>query len=149
QDIEPVPIEHECSRRHANDQVSPSSPMAVCAATGPAGLRTPELAVRNLGKVVRPRHRANDHRPSVPAIAAVRPAARHILLAPEATAAPAAVAAFDVDGDTVDEHAQPVIAISWWNKRMNRYFSLHGIRRRCSRAPAAGPVGVEELAARL
>ena len=46
----------------------------------------------------------DDHAAAVAAVAAVRPAARHVLLAPKADATVAPLAGFDLDRNAVDEH---------------------------------------------
>src|SRR5262249_58599611 len=72
---------------------------------GPPAPPPPVLAMDDISKAVGPRHRAHDDAAAVPAVAAVRPAARHVFLATKAAYAGAAIAAFDVQDHTINEHA--------------------------------------------
>jgi hypothetical protein len=58
----------------------------------------------DVGQVISTRHGSDDHVAAVAAVTTVRPAPRHVLLPPEAAAAPSPIAAFDVQGHSIDKH---------------------------------------------
>src|SRR5205085_1365417 len=92
------------ARRYVDVQIVPAAAVAVVTSAGPPGLRPPVLSVHDPGQVVGAGHGPNDHVAPVAAITTVGPAARHVLLAPEAAAAGAAVASLDVQADAIDKH---------------------------------------------
>jgi hypothetical protein len=58
----------------------------------------------NFCQVIGAGHGSDDDITAVPAVTAVRPAARHIFLPPEAATASPSIASFDVQGHSIDEH---------------------------------------------
>ena len=60
--------------------------------------------VDDIREAVGPGNRANDDAAAIAAVAAVGAALGDVFLAPKADAAASAVAAFDVDGDSIDKH---------------------------------------------
>ena len=98
----------ERPRRHAQHEVGAARAVLVLATPVLAALGAQRLRV---GEVEERREAGVDAQHDVAAVAAVaaaRPAARHVLLAPEAGAAVAAVAGLDADAHLVDElHEAP------------------------------------------
>ena len=90
--------------RHADHQVFGAAAVAIASRAVLAALGPPVLAVGERRQAVDARLGDHDDAAAVAAVAAVRPAARHVLLAAEAHAAVAAFAGFDFDGDAIDEH---------------------------------------------
>jgi hypothetical protein len=72
---------------------------AVLATRGP-----PVFAMHKLGKTINARFGNNDHAAAIPAIAAIGPTARDVLLAAKAHAAIPAAAGFNFNSDAIDEH---------------------------------------------
>ena len=99
-----VGVDDDRAGRHANDQILGAAAVAIGAAAVLAALRSPVFAMRQGGEAVDARLGHHDDAAAVAAVAAVGPAARHVLLAAEAHAAVAAAAGFDFDGDAIDEH---------------------------------------------
>ena len=97
-------VDDDRAGRHADDEVLGTAAVAVRAAAVLAALGPPVLAMRERRQAVDARLGHHDDAAAVAAVAAVRPAARHVLLAAKAHAAVAAPAGFDFDGDAIDEH---------------------------------------------
>src|SRR4051812_25770045 len=97
-------INDDRPRWDANDEILSTAAMAVRAASVLAALGSPSLAMPKRRKAVDALFRNHDHAAAVAAVAAVRPAARDVLLAPKTHAAIATPAGFDFDSDAIDEH---------------------------------------------
>src|SRR5207247_8267175 len=99
-----VAVQHQRARRDRDDQILAALAVAQGRPARPAAFAAPVLLVDDLGQAVGAGDGADHDAAAVAAVAAVGAAARDVLLAAEAHHAPAAVAAFDVQGDTVNEH---------------------------------------------
>src|SRR3954468_8266579 len=97
-------INDDRPRWDANDEILSTAAMAVRAASVLAALGSPSLAMPERRETVDALFRNHDHAAAVAAVAAVRPAARDVLLAPKTHAAIATPAGFDFDSDAIDEH---------------------------------------------
>src|SRR5205085_7618 len=69
---------------HVDNQIVGTSAMAIGRPAGAAALGAPVLLMHDRRQAVGAGHGAEDDVAAVAAVAAVRPAARHVLLAPEA-----------------------------------------------------------------
>ncbi len=103
EDIAAVAVVDEGARRDTDDQGTGAAAVAVVGAAAPAGFGNPVLAVDDLGEAVSAGHGADDDVAAVAAVAAVGPATRHVLLAPEAAAAGAAVPSLDIESYPIHE----------------------------------------------
>ena len=99
-------VEDHRAGRDEDDQIVRTRAVALRAAARLARLGPPMLAMHERRQTVDARLGDDDHAAAVAAVAAVRPAARDVLLAPEADAPVAPVAGLDFDGDAVDEHGR-------------------------------------------
>jgi hypothetical protein len=99
-----ITVQDQSAGRNTDNNVTAAPASAIASLTTAATLGTPMLPMDDLSQVVRARHRTNDHIAAMAAVAAVRTAARYILLPPEATTAPSTVAPFDIQGYPVDKH---------------------------------------------
>ncbi len=99
-------VEDHRAGRDENDQIVGAGAVALGAAARLARLGPPMLAVHQRREAVDARLGDNDHAAAVAAVAAVGPATRNVLLAPEADATVAPFAGFDLDRDAVDEHGR-------------------------------------------
>jgi hypothetical protein len=104
QDMAPVAVEDEGSGRDGYKEITATLAVTIGAAAGPARLGPPMLAMHDLGQAVGAGHGLDGDVAAVAAVAAVRPAARHVLLAPEAATPTAAVAALHIDNHAIDKH---------------------------------------------
>jgi hypothetical protein len=106
-----VVVDHR-ARRHAQHEVVAGGPVLILAATVLAPLRAQGLGI---GEVEQGREAGIDAQDDVAAVAAVspvRPAARDVLLAPEARTSAAAVACLDADPHLVDELHGPALIVA-------------------------------------
>ncbi len=97
-------IHNDRAGRHFNDQILGVPAMTLFAAAVPSALGPPLLAMRECRERINARFGDQNDAAAVAAVAAVRSAARNILLAAKADATITAPAGFDFNGDTIDEH---------------------------------------------
>ena len=106
-DEPPVGVEHLRAERHTDLRVltvgsvlpAPAAAPALAGAHPPDAPERREIAERRVGH--------DEHVAAAPSVAAVRPALRHVLLAPEAERAVAAASRLDVDLRAIVETACP------------------------------------------
>jgi hypothetical protein len=101
-----ISIHDDRAGRHANDEVFRTATVAARSLAVLAALRFPALPVGQCRQRIDTRLSDHDDAPAVAAVAAVRPAARDVLLATKAHAAITAAARFDFNGDAIDEHCE-------------------------------------------
>jgi hypothetical protein len=99
-------IQHHGAGRHLNRQVVAAAAVAARAAAALAACRPPVPTVRERRQAIDSLAGHQHHASAVAAIAAIRPAAGDVLLAPEADAAVAPPAGLDEYLDAIDEHGR-------------------------------------------
>jgi len=99
-----IAIEDQGARGHEENQVAGALTVAQGDAAWAAIVGAPMFLVDNLGEAVGAGGSANDDAAAVTAIAAIGAALGHVLFAPEAAHAAAAVAALDIQDYTIDKH---------------------------------------------
>src|SRR5262249_17517504 len=104
QNVAAVAIEHQGAGRHIDDEVFAFTAMAVSRPAAAPLVRSPVLAIDDLGQAIGARYGADNDTAAIAAVAAVRPTARNVLLAAKADTAAAAVAAFYINGYAINEH---------------------------------------------
>ena len=97
-------VDDDRAGRHLDDQILGVAAVAIASRCRARRVGAPLFAMRERGEPIDARLGDHDDAAAVAAVAAVGPAARHVLLAAEAHAAVAAAAGFDFDGDAIDEH---------------------------------------------
>ena len=104
QDVAAIAVADDGARRHGNEELVSLAAVAVGRLALAAAFGPPVLAIDDVGEAVGAGDRTDNDVAAVAAIAAVGAALGHILLAPEATAARAAVAALDVNRHPIHEY---------------------------------------------
>src|SRR5262245_44375921 len=92
-------VDHQSAGWDFDDQVGAVAAVAIGASPALSVLGFPLPALGERGQAVDARRGDDDHVAAVPSVAAVGPAARHVLLASEAHAAVTAAPALDLNGD--------------------------------------------------
>src|SRR5262249_15522232 len=113
-------IEDERAGGHVNNKILAALAAAASAAAGPATLGAPVLGMDDAGQTVGAVEGLDNDAAPRAAVAAVRPAARHVLLAPEAAAAAAAVAPLHKNRHTINKHACTKLCTNPARKRGTR-----------------------------
>jgi len=104
ENVPAIPINNHGSGRYFDNQVLRTTAGTIRSRSGLPGVSPPMFAMGNASKIVRAGPSANDDGAASPAIAAVRPALRDILLAAKADAAIAAIAALYKDRHSINKH---------------------------------------------
>src|SRR5512134_2082926 len=92
------------ARRNANHQVLGAATVTIRATSVFAATGSPSFAMCQGCQAVDSRLGHHDDAAAVASVAAVGPAARHVLLTAEAHATVPAAAGLDFDGDAINEH---------------------------------------------
>ena len=112
EDVPAVTVDDQGAGRHGDDDIAASFAVLFGPHAGTAILGAPVLAIDNVGQAIGAGHGADEDAAAVATVAAVRPAARYVLFAPEAQAAAAAVSTLDVQNHAIDEHACIIQALA-------------------------------------
>jgi hypothetical protein len=97
-------VTHDCSRRYLDDQILAAAPEAVGSLAMFASGGLPVPLVRKVSQIRMSRASTDDHAAAVPAIAAVRAAARRVLFTAEAQATVTPSPSLHEYRDPVNEH---------------------------------------------